>query len=394
MISGCARGDALDEMSPSASGDAPKSPGEGSGNSQAGIVTAGEWNDLDHWDFWGNLLGQNQNFAKCVADWGFNTAGRVLVKVNDFNGPVGGLEVELLKGEEVLWTAKTDRLGCANLWAGLYEPDGGAVGVGPRRDTVLFSSTPADSSLTIRIDGFQLGNPVVSTYGNQGEVFCNEYPLIKHSSVTDDVEIAFVVDATGSMSDEIDFLKSDLTDIITKVQAFDSGRNIRTAALFYRDEGDDYLTRESNFTADLSATAAFIAKQSAFGGGDYPEAVHTALENTLQKLSWKEDASTKLAFLLLDAPAHLNQKGVTESLHKSIDRFAANGIKIIPVAASGVDISTEAMLRSFAIATSGTYVFITNDSGVGDDHLEASVGDFEVEQLNDLLVRLISYYMQ
>ena len=52
------------------------------------------------------------------------------------------------------------------------------------------------------------------------------------------------------------------------------------------------------------------------------------------------------------------------------------------------------MLRFFAITTGGTYVFITDDSGVGNSHIKASVGHYEVEQLNDLIIRLINYYTE
>ena len=168
---------------------------------------------------------------------------------------------------------------------------------------------------------------------------------------------------------------------------------MRTSALFYRDEGDEYLTRHSDFTEDLSSTAGFINLQNADGGGDYPEAVHTALEKMLQKLSWDETARTRLAFLVLDAPAHY-QQDVISSLQQSIRTCAQMGIRLIPVAASGVDKNTEFMLRFFAIATGGTYVFITDDSGVGESHLKASVGDYQVEQLNELIIRLIEYYTE
>ena len=67
---------------------------------------------------------------------------------------------------------------------------------------------------------------------------------------------------------------------------------------------------------------------------------------------------------------------------------------MIPVAASGVDKNTEFMLRFFAVTTGGTYVFITNDSVVGNDHIAASVGKYEVEQLNRLIIRLIDYYTE
>ena len=64
-------------------------------------------------------------------------------------------------------------------------------------------------------------------------------------------------------------------------------------------------------------------------------------------------------------------------------------IKIIPVTASGIDKETEFLMRFFSVSTNGTYVFITNDSGIGNDHIEASVGEYEVENLNDLLVNML-----
>lgn len=50
-------------------------------------------------------------------------------------------------------------------------------------------------------------------------------------------------------------------------------------------------------------------------------------------------------------------------------------------------------MRSFAILTNGTYVFITDDSGIGNDHLEPTIGEFKVEKLNDLMVRLVDEYV-
>jgi hypothetical protein len=154
-----------------------------------------------------------------------------------------------------------------------------------------------------------------------------------------------------------------------------------------------YITRGENFANDVSTTREYISKQYANGGGDYPEAVHSALESALQDLSWNESARARIAFLILDAPAH-HESDVIESLQKSIKEFAKNGIKIIPVAASGVDKDTEFMLRFFEVATGGTYVFITNDSGIGNDHIDASVGDHEVEKLADLMIRLIKKYTE
>ena len=195
------------------------------------------------------------------------------------------------------------------------------------------------------------------------------------------------------MGDEIAFLKEDLLDILGRASQSQSGVHFRTAALFYRDEGDEYLTRHSDFNADFSVTHQFVRAQQSGGGGDYPEAVHTALEEVLQRFSWRENARTRLAFLILDAPAHY-RADVVESLHKSVETYARLGIRIIPVAASGVDKETEFMCRFFAAATGGTYVFLTNHSGIGGDHIAPTVGQYEVEYLNDLICRVIEAYIR
>ena len=74
--------------------------------------------------------------------------------------------------------------------------------------------------------------------------------------------------------------------------------------------------------------------------------------------------------------------------------YAKHGIKLIPVAASGVDKDTEFMLRFFDVATGGTYVFLTDDSGIGNSHIKASVGNYNVESLTDIMIRLIKKYVK
>ena len=136
------------------------------------------------------------------------------------------------------------------------------------------------------------------------------------------------------MQDEIEFLKEDLMSILRSVK--DSTELIlRTGTVFYRDQGDSYLTKHSAFTEDISTTVKFISNQKAAGGGDYEEAVHSALEASLQDLSWKENGRARLAFLVFDAPAHQNQEGVLASLQASTIQYAKQGIKLIPVLASG-----------------------------------------------------------
>ena len=352
-------------------------PDEGNGNSMAGVVTAGEWNDLDNWGFWNELMsGQNEGkFYEYLNYWNLYTGDRFAVTVVDASGnAVCGAKVELFvdDSQKAEWTAITDNTGSAELWYNIGSP----IDLG------------VEMTFTAAVDGVKIEKPLSHSVGkvNMNKLVADQV------SPRNSADIAFIVDATGSMGDEIDFLKDDLLNIIERASA-STTKELRTAALFYRDEGDEYVTKEKDFNTDPKETLKFIQDQAAQGGGDYPEAVHTALEKALQNLTWGENNYARIAFLLLDAPPHY-QKDVISSLKKSIQLYAANGIKIIPIAASGVDKNTEFLLRLMAIYTDGTYTFITDHSGVGNDHLEPSIGEYQVELLNDLIVRLIQKYTE
>lgn len=342
---------------------------KGTGNGKAGKLTAGEWRDLDNWDFWASLVnGQNDEFVSTPAYWGYYTNCRIATRIMDEQGnPQCGVNL-ILKDTtgNTLWTAVTDNRGEANLWPSLFTP-----------------TEAYDSVYTIIIGNVE-GKAYPTLFGDT-VVTWNEYHVT--APELSGADILFIVDATGSMSDEIRFLKEDLLDILNKAQVSD----LQVGALFYRDEGDDYVTKVSNLNSDIQTTIRFISRQNADGGGDYPEAVHTALEASMQQVTWRNTSRVKLAFMLLDAPPH-KLDNVISSLHNSTKLLAANGIRVIPVAASGVDKNTEFFLRFLSICTDGTYTFLTNDSGIGHEHIEPTVGTYKVEQLNEMILRLIREY--
>ena len=366
----------------SSSRDGGSSGGEGDpyhnpNNRTSGRLTAGEWNDLDNWKFWTSLLNENKFYDK-VEYWKFFPKNLVAVQVVDANNDgIANVPVELMNGNDVEFAAKTDNKGMAYCWINMFDGEGKEYTAEDFALKVDGAISDAGVKITTRASESIDVNVVVSENSKQPEA---------------KADIAFIVDATGSMSDEIEFLISDLEYIIEHATA-NKKVALRTAALFYRDTDDEYLTKHNDFSDDVSVTQKYVSQQHAEGGGDYPEAVHTALEKSLQNLSWNESARARIAFLILDAPAH-HYEDVVASLQKSIKLYAKQGIKIIPVAASGVDKDTEFMLRFFDLATGGTYVFLTDDSGIGGSHIEASVGDYEVEYLNDLLVRLIKKYTE
>ena len=358
--------------------DGVAGPGSmGGPGGQAGVLTAGEWNDLAHWDFWSGLM-TSQGYGGMSEYWRMYTPRRVAVRVADAAGKrLPAIRIVLEQNQEAIWSTLTDNQGEADLWVDPFHAQAGT------------------DNLVVVIDGKpQASAPKLSPWNvQQEEAEVNFYVRDRAKAAEKRADIAFIVDATGSMGDEIEFLKRDLMDILDRVKGGQGEIGLRTGAVFYRDEGDDYVTKFSPFTDDYRKTIQYIAMQNAAGGGDLPEAVHSALEAGLQSLAWNTSARARIAFLVLDAPAHQDHQGVVESLQASIREYARQGIKLIPVFCSSPSKECEFMCRFFSVLTGGTYVFLTDDSGVGNDHLEPSVGEFQVEPLNDLLARLIAKYI-
>ncbi len=201
-------------------------------------------------------------------------------------------------------------------------------------------------------------------------------------------EILFVVDATGSMGDEIRYLQAELGDVINRVKKLDFIGELHTGSVFYRDEGDEYVVRTQNLSSDTKATLDFISKQHANGGGDGPEAVEVAMEEAIMNQKWSDDAVARIAFVLLDAPPHQTEE--IKAKMKSLTKKAAEkGIRIVPVLASGSQSNCEYLMRAMALTTNSRFLFLTDDSGIGNAHAEPSVGAYNVVFLNDLIFRLI-----
>ena len=369
LLSACARPD--DGMHDDYSMHSKESKdGQGGIQPQGGLVTAGEWNDLDNWAFYQKTL-MKEPFKGFPDDWQMYTNHRIAVAITAKNKPAANATVTLFRNDTPIWTAKTDNLGRAELWVGAFQKE-------KELNTAM---------LRLKVNEQWVSTAAIS------ETQVNRIALDETlPSPTNQVQIAFMVDATGSMGDELEFLKMDLKKVINEVQKTNTQLKISTATVFYRDEGDEYVVKHSPFTEDINQTTEFISQQRADGGGDFPEAVDKALVQ-LNQLQWQPEARTRIAFLVLDAPPH-NKPAVISSIQYSVKTAAANGIKLIPVVASGIDKTTEFLMRFIAMYTNGTYVFITDHSGIGNKHLEPSVGEYQVEKLSDLMVRLIKKYSE
>ena len=334
---------------------------------KAGLLTAGEVNDFSKWDYWKDIAAPTLDQYKNT--WKFFPDRRVSVQlVNKNRKPVIGEKVKLLNDrKEVIWEAVSDNLGNAELW------------INPMTDEI---STSAKFYLSDN-SGQIISTNIREFKNGQNLVMLDKSCLEKRT-----LDIAFVVDATGSMGDEISYLQSELLDVLKKVESQLKNTDIHYGSVFYRDQGDEYVTRKFDFSDKAENLINFIKKQNAGGGGDTPEAVVEAMQVSIDELKWSSDNSTKIMFLILDAPPHQSDENI-KKLFEKIKWAAKKGITIIPLAASDIDKQTEYLMRTFALLTNGTYTFLTNHSGIGNHHIEPTIDSYEVEKLNSLLLRLI-----
>ncbi len=338
---------------------------------RAGLLTAGEWNDLHNWNHhWADLLNDGE-ITSFEDMYGFYARQRYTVMLsNEGDIPLADVVVQLKNASEIVWEARTDNTGKAELWAGLFDKK--ALG-----------------SLTVEawLNGkkHDLGNPKSAKEG------FNFFKIKADCYAPTNVDIVWAVDATGSMGDEIEYLKTEVLDVISRAQNNNPALTFRMGTAFYRDKGDEYIVKSSGLSPDIKTTVEFIQKQFAGGGGDYPEAVHSALEEVVYGQKWSENAIARICFLVLDASPHQNPE-VIASLQKTIREAARRGIRIVPLAASGIQKDTEFLMKFFGLATNGTYLFLTDHSGIGGKHLEPTTDEYKVEPLNDLFVRIITEY--
>jgi hypothetical protein len=334
-----------------------------------GQLTAGEWSDLDNWPFWLDVVADS-NWSRMLTYWGFNPASRVTVRLVDGARAVIDAEVRLVDGQGlVLWNARTDNRGRAELFAGVNGRKG-------------------EYRVEVKNHG---------TFMSAGMVTSGSAPLVVQlpggAARRDEFDLMFLLDATGSMGDEMSYIKAELEDVINRNrEAANEDLRLRLSCNFYRDEGDEYLVRPFDFSESTFDMIGNLRDQEADGGGDTPEAMEVGLEDAIEKHDWSPNARARLMFLVLDAPPHYTPDRL-EKLQQLAQRAAAKGIRIIPIASSGVDKETEFLLRLLGIYTGGTYTFLTDDSGIGGSHIKPTVGAYKVEYLNNLMVRVIARYL-
>jgi hypothetical protein len=334
-------------------------------------LTAGQVNDNDKFSEYLDYLRNYQGPpAHPVA-----VEQRVFVRVLDADQhPVAGARVQLFDGARAVFDGRTVSDGRV-----LFLP--AAAG-----------ATQAQQFRAVITRGQQQAEGTIKA-GTPDAAF--SLANLKDNSGPVGLDIVFLLDATGSMGDEIDHIKATVDSIASRIAQLPGSSAPRLGLVAFRDRNDEYVTRSWDFTRDVPQFAANLANVQAGGGGDTPESVNAGLHDASPLPGWTQDGAgrhLKLIFLVGDAPPHLdyaNDYDYTTLLNEAVGA----GIKIFPIGASGLDPQGEYIFRQFAQITQGQFVFLTYANGVSGApgvSTDKHVSDFTVNQLDSLVVNLVA----
>lgn len=348
--------------------------GAGSGDgTQAGTLTAGDIDDNLNFTAFENYISTVLQADTNHIFPDFHLTDRVIIRVVDMNGD--GVANAQLSFSDTLASPLFETTANSN---GDYYLFPTLDPIGENRIITLSVTPPGldtpSIEVSINLDDLNADRTVDITLADWTRM------------LPDTLDLMFVIDATGSMSDELEFLKAEFQSIIENIQTAYSGVAMRFGLVVYRDIGDTYVTKSFAFTDSVTEMKAQLSAQSASGGGDYPEAMEQAMGEAL-KAQWRSGTTAKVLFLVADAPPH--DKNITATFTEALSA-REKGIQIFPLAASGVADVAEALMRVMAVVTHSRYSFLTDDSGVGNIHAEPKIPCYVVTRLDQLMMRIIS----
>ena len=190
---------------------------------------------------------------------------------------------------------------------------------GSARDD-LYEHFPKDSEGDYYRYTMELHSETIDTNGNWLGA------PIPEGTESNKVDIVFVIDATGSMSGEINNVRTNIASFAENL--LESGLNIRFCIIDYRDitEGEPtnvHTVSGSHWMTDIDSVVSALGSIRASGGGDGPETVMDPLgyvaDNGL--MSWRSDAY-KFAFVLTDADYKTSNNYGYTSMSQLVDQLA------------------------------------------------------------------------
>ena len=151
------------------------------------------------------------------------------------------------------------------------------------------------------------------TYSKGPETIIQDIKSLITVEDKDNLDLVFAIDATGSMKNDIEKLKTDLLPLLNEI--FGENSKARVGLLFYRDYGDNFKymdlpVKVFPFTSNFISFSKNLNSIQIYGkeGGDIPEAVYEAMYASCQFYSWRENSRKKI-ILIGDAEPHPKPRG-------------------------------------------------------------------------------------
>ncbi|MFP4164254.1 MAG: VWA domain-containing protein [Chitinispirillaceae bacterium] len=269
----------------------------------------------------------------------------------------------------------------------------------PSGEVVLFPGMDLDpeykdlSDYTISSEGLSAEqqstpDPVVTISLDKKRSLPQQIPL----------QICFLVDATGSMEDEIQQLKDVIFSIHSRIVSHPSKPDASFSLVAYRDRGDAFLVKGYNFTSSIDTFQMHLEPLHARGGGDTPEDICAGLQYAMDSLEWNPDGA-KFVFMMGDAPPQVDRYPRKNYLWASRNA-RERGIRIVSIGASGLPLSGEFVFRQIALLTGGEFVFLHygetgESSGAGTKADPGKVShhtgsNYNSRRLDDIVIDIVS----
>lgn len=309
-------------------------------------LRAGYTNDVKQYN---NFLLYLKKYNKMATNYDLNIEERLMIYAKDKGGrPIGNANVKVFANNILLVEGKTYADG---LYA--FYPSQFASEYKSYRVLITKEKDKSESTIT--------------RFGKRQYTFSLDADNKHLSNIP--LDLVFILDTTGSMSEEIEQLRSSI-EIINLNLSLITKSPIRYGLVLFRDKGDEYITKHVPFTSNLEKFKQELETVAAKGGGDKPEDLQSALKVAIQELQWNPNA-LKIGYIITDAGPHLDYNQDYTYVN-AIKDATGQGIKLFSVGASGLDINGEYVLRQIAQYTDAKYIYLARKGG---DH--SSPGESE-----------------
>ncbi len=173
------------------------------------------------------------------------------------------------------------------------------------------------------------------------------------------LDLVLLIDATGSMTQELDQLQANLETIRGQLPSEAENITLRFGFVAFRDQGKGDAIELFSLTDSWALFAENLRSVTAVGGGDYPEDLNAALYQAVNGMNWRPEAQ-RLIILLSDAPPHLDDEasGQVEAL---LQLAAQPNMTIFTVGSDGLNEAGVDIYQQIAAAGSGRFVFLSSN---------------------------------